>query len=311
MANLVFKYRWNHGPYPMNSAQGKQQFMLPFASGIPNLSPAFSQIHDIPVSNPASRSIGTALGDVVEVGAFGLGRTQDSNLNNINSGFFHDSSGAADSGWQYRAVIQSCHAYTPDLYRWQIGIAMGDSTMYDLKARIMNGGVWSNAVRILNSANTTIDANGFIKAASPIAKLYAYKVELNDDAAKQPLEFEKLGIGDYLLKGSLGLAQEGWYIEVPKDANGNNVVAVEYRILENGDLSIKTYKRKFDFELAAIVADHENPVDIPDGRWIDIRLHEEPEVISNTPVNFQPTNLSQAVSAALEGLEPPEASDID
>ncbi|XAU45893.1 phage tail protein, partial [Acinetobacter baumannii] len=77
--------------------------------------------------------------------------------------------------------------------------------------------------------------------------------------------------------GSLGFAQEGWYIEVPKDANGNTVVAVEYSTLENGDISIKTYKRKFDFELAAVVADHENPMDIPEGRWIDIRLHEEPE----------------------------------
>ncbi|MDW5264015.1 phage tail protein, partial [Acinetobacter baumannii] len=100
-------------------------------------------------------------------------------------------------------------------------------------------------------------------------------IELNNDAAKQPITFDKLGTGDYLIKGSLGFAQEGWYIEVPKDANGNTVVAVEYSTLENGDLSIKTYKRKFDVEKAAIVADLENPLDIPEGRWIDIRLHEE------------------------------------
>ncbi|MFY4986250.1 phage tail protein, partial [Acinetobacter baumannii] len=128
--------------------------------------------------------------------------------------------------------------------------------------------------------------------------------------------FDKLGTGDYLVKGSLGFAQEGWYIEVPKDANGNTVVAVEYSTLENGDLSIKTYKRKFDVEKAAIVADLENPLDIPEGRWIDIRLHEEPEpeseeLLSETPVDFQPTNLSQAVAAAMNGVEPPEISDTD
>ena len=55
----------------------------------------------------------------------------------------------------------------------------------------------------------------------------------------------------------MGFAQEGWYIELPKDANGNTVVAVEYSTLENGDISIKTYKRKFDFELAAVVADRQ------------------------------------------------------
>ncbi|MCA4357411.1 phage tail protein, partial [Acinetobacter baumannii] len=80
--------------------------------------------------------------------------------------------------------------------------------------------------------------------------------------------------------------------------------------------SIKTYKRKFDFELAAVVADLEIPMDIPEGRWIDIRLHEEPEPepeepLSETPLEFQPTNLSQAVAAALNGVEPPVISDTD
>ncbi|MCJ1646335.1 phage tail protein, partial [Acinetobacter baumannii] len=72
----------------------------------------------------------------------------------------------------------------------------------------------------------------------------------------------------------------------------------------------------FDVEKAAIVADLENPLDIPEGRWIDIRLHEEPEpepeeLLSETPVDFQPTNLSQAVAAAMNGVEPPEISDTD
>ncbi|MDF8282472.1 phage tail protein, partial [Acinetobacter baumannii] len=161
-----------------------------------------------------------------------------------------------------------------------------------------------------------VDANGFIKAASPIVKLFANSIELNEDAKDQEITFEKLGTGDYLIKGSLGFAQEGWYIEIPKDANGNTVVAVLYETLENGDLSIKTYKRKFDFDIAAVVADLDNPLDIPTGRWIDIRLHEEPvpepeEPLSETPVEFQPTNLSQAVAAAMIGVEPPEISDTD
>ncbi|HDX6161365.1 TPA: phage tail protein, partial [Acinetobacter baumannii] len=71
----------------------------------------------------------------------------------------------------------------------------------------------------------------------------------------------------------------GWYIEIPKDANGNTVVAVVYETLENGDISIKTFKRKFDIETAAIIADLSNPLEIPEGRWIDIRLFEEPIVV--------------------------------
>lgn len=131
--------------------------------------------------------------------------------------------------------------------------------------------------KFLTSGNTTIDANGFIKAASPIVKLYADKIELNDEAAQQPITFEKVSLGSYLVKGSLGFATEGWYIETPKDANGNILFAVQYKQLENNDIEIKTFKKKFDFESASIVADLSNPVDIPQNRWIDLRLKVLPK----------------------------------
>lgn len=123
-----------------------------------------------------------------------------------------------------------------------------------------------------HSGNSTVDGNGFIKAASPIVKLFADHVSLNDEAAEQNITFEKVSLGSYLVKGSSGFAKEGWYIETPKDANGNILFAVQYQQLENNDIEIKTFKKKFDFESASIVADLDNPVDIPSGRWIDLRL---------------------------------------
>ncbi len=129
----------------------------------------------------------------------------------------------------------------------------------------------------LTSANTTTDANGFIKAASPIVKLFADRIELNDEAEQQEITFEKLGVGDYLIKGSSGFAQEGWYVETPKDANGNVLFSVVYQQLENNDISIKTYKKKFDIETASIVADLQQPVDITDERFISLRLQELPQ----------------------------------
>ncbi|UYL86100.1 tail spike protein, capsular polysaccharide depolymerase [Acinetobacter phage vB_AbaM_BP10] len=124
------------------------------------------------------------------------------------------------------------------------------------------------------TANTTVDSNGFIKAASPIVKLFADKIELNDEAAEQNIIFEKLGVGDYLIKNSNGFSNEGWYIEAPKDANGNNLFALVYKTLENGDISVKTYAKKFDIETSSIVADISKPVDIKKDRWIDIRLND-------------------------------------
>ena len=135
---------------------------------------------------------------------------------------------------------------------------------------------WSNAFVVYGANNTTVDANGFIKKASPIIQLFADKIELNDEAQQQSIGFEKLGVGDYLIKGSSGFAQEGWYIETPKDANGNLLVAVVYEQLENGDISVKTYDYMLNNK-GRIVADTETPLDIPETRWIDLRLQELPQ----------------------------------
>ena len=129
-----------------------------------------------------------------------------------------------------------------------------------------------NWVELRSTANTTVDSNGFVKSASPIVKLFSDHIEVNDQVSTV-IEFEKLGIGDYLIKGTEGFSSDGWYIELPQDANGNKLFAVMYTTLDGGEISVKTYKRKFDIEAASIVADLNNPVDIGDGRWIDIRLN--------------------------------------
>lgn len=129
--------------------------------------------------------------------------------------------------------------------------------------------------KFLHSGNTTSDSNGFIKAASPIVELYADRIELNDEAKQQKITFEKLGVGDYLIKNSSGFAQEGWYVEQPKDANGNIFHAVVYDTLTNGDISVRTYEQKLDG--VKIVADLDKPVDIKENRFISIRLQELPQ----------------------------------
>lgn len=151
------------------------------------------------------------------------------------------------------------------------------SSLYGLEWReFTDGATFGNWKKIYHSGNTTVDANGFIKAASPVVKLFADKIESNEEAQQQDIEFEKLGIGDYLVKGSTGFSQDGWYIETPKDANGNLLVAVVYEQLENGDISVKTYDYMLNNK-GRIVADTETPLDIPETRWIDLRLQELPQ----------------------------------
>ncbi|WP_072690119.1 hypothetical protein [Acinetobacter baumannii] len=407
MANLVFKYSWDHRPYPYNSAQGKRQFMLPFASGIPNINPDFSQVQgtagvsqggtgatdaqnarknlgaaasgdnsDITGLNGLTKAIAVSQGGtgatgaqtaranlgltltstsmdnstgrITKVGDFGLGGVlvsptlaESIDLNKFTH--FFSTSDAVPLASQYAhglRVARSDIGYADLLLPYSTGARPNrvavrsvysgvavEQIIYSSKDPIVfstNKSEVSGRIVVvestgeLRSKGFTVDANGFYKNASPIIQLFANKIELNDEAREQDITFERLGVGSYLILGTSGFAQEGWYIEQPRDANGNLFHVVEYKTLENGDIEIKTYDYMLDRK-GRIVADYSTPLDIQEGRWIDIRLQELPkpeieddsEIVLHeiTPPEFQPTNLSEAVAAAMVGIAPPELSE--
>lgn len=257
----------------------------------------------------AFKNTGTQAGNVMEVGAFGFGgssRYSSANpaanapvaqLNITQMYAFGDVSAVGYGrglGWSSGARVH-----------FVVG-GLSNNNLYHAVVADMNAATRSVSYHVIRTAqNTTVDANGFLKNASPIVQLFADKIELNDEAQQQNIEFEKLGIGDYLIKGSTGFAQEGWYIETPKDANGNLLVAVVYEQLENGDISVKTYDYMLN-KKGRIVADTETPLDIPENRWIDLRLQELPQPESITPPEFQPTGLAEAVATVMESYNDPE-----
>ncbi|HAK15746.1 MAG TPA: hypothetical protein DCM65_05680 [Acinetobacter junii] len=227
-------------------------------------------------SHAASRYVGTNLGNVMEVGAFGLGGSGPI-VGNINS--LADIKGIVNGKTR---IIRTdggglLQLYSPVLYMktgdTNIAISIG-ALSGDIKVLgwTDNSTTFTAQYALRTTGNTTVDGNGFIKAASPIVKLYADKVEMNEEAADQDVLFEKVDVGHYLIKGSLGFAQDGWYIEMPKDANGNVLVAVLYQQHEDNTIEVKTLAKKFDEETGDIVPNLEKPRDIPAGRWIDIRL---------------------------------------
>lgn len=246
-------------------------------------------------TNAASRLVGTATGNVMEVGAFGLGVSSVYSISNV---YFNK-----NTFFAYSSLAEGDNSNAPT-YSMGLNIAWIDgsnsvqiiSSTFDRKilgVRWKSEDATSLFYRIYSEQNTKVDPNGFIKAASPVVSLYADKIELNDEAELQDIMFEKLGVGDYLVKGSLGFAQEGWYIETPKDANGNALVAVVYEQLANNDISVKTYDYMLN-KKGRIVPDLETPLDIPSTRWIDLRLQELPQN------NAQPLSKDETVNTNAE-----------
>ena len=250
-------------------------------------------------ANAASRLVGKAPGNVMEVGAFGFGSSWDirgkdcsapSKMIGIGLNFGFATGVQSGIPNSYANVIfgHSYHDSTPGYSGAPFILSISNNEMY-LRHSNESASGWLPVRKFYSTGNTTVDGNGFIKAASPIAQLFADKIELNDEAKEQDITFEKIGVGDYLIKGSLGFAQEGWYIEMPKDANGNVLVAVIYEQLANNDISVKTYDYMLN-KKGRIVPDLETPLDIPEARWIDIRLQELPQTDVNPADETVATN---------------------
>ncbi|MCL2892461.1 pyocin knob domain-containing protein [Brenneria tiliae] len=135
---------------------------------------------------------------------------------------------------------------------------------------------------LMHTGNTTVDANGFIKTASPVVKLFGDgSVETNDEAIG--ITAEKIETGEYRISGCLGFnADPAWGgagggIEIPTDINKQPLLWVDYEIEADGSIIIRTYHRTHpdvpEFARNNIDGvESGQPIDIPTGRWIDVRV---------------------------------------
>ena len=232
-------------------------------------------------ANAASRQVGTGVSNVMEVGAFGVGTTaltqlKSSDLNTLKTSGFYT---AENTNANFPPIAGWCNIIVmPHLPNYVTQLAFSIIQPGEVWVRGLFFDTWTNWYKFYTGRNTSTDSNGFIKAASPVVRLFADKIEMNDEAKQQDITFEQLGVGDYLIRGSTGFAQDGWYIEMPKDANGNVLVAVVYEQLANNDISVKTYDYMLN-KKGRIVPDLETPLDIPSTRWIDLRLQALPQPI--------------------------------
>ncbi|POY58577.1 tail fiber protein [Pectobacterium versatile] len=178
-----------------------------------------------------------------------------------------------------------------------------------------------NNNRVWTSGNTTVDANGFLKVASPIVKLFADgSSELNEES--DGVVTTRLSEGVYHIDGCLGLnADRAWGgddggIDVPVCRNKLPRLWVDYggndgssQINPDGSIVIRTYHRTHPNAMPFARNERDgyvegDPIDIPADTFLSIRVQmpareEMPnEPIINLPDHAKNDNLPAMISSA-------------
>lgn len=217
------------------------------------------------------------------------------------------------SDYRTNSVGYAYSATQTDLFKWSnhhfLNIfgystrAYGNQLAFTLDERIGYRCIINNAVGpwhdFYTTKNTTKDANGNLKAASPIVKLFADDIELNDES--EGVEMKHLGVGHYLIKGVVGFNADGaWGINngfvIPQDHNGKNMVLIDYEVRPDGDIEIFVFHQQnadmperfqnkrikhFDEEGVPVYFENYEPCDVPESRWIDMRVEMPPNSLYN------------------------------
>ncbi|MGO3281511.1 MAG: hypothetical protein ACTIKC_01825 [Psychrobacter sp.] len=170
---------------------------------------------------------------------------------------------------------------TRDIQIAQIGgsleSASGSPSMI-MRGSAMSGGEVATTpwAKFYTDANTTTDSNGLLKPSSPVLRVFNDRIEGNGEGDVMSATYTKNGVGDYTISGTTGLRTDGWYVTIPNDMNGNPKVAITLDGTD-GVITLKTYVRTFDMTTFKFGPDLEQPLDIPEGRWIDLRFNDLPD----------------------------------
>lgn len=156
----------------------------------------------------ATKTVGTATGNLLEVGAFGLG-VKVLKVNSVtNADSLENCSFAAGIGSD---AINFASNFAPIIVAARDGGGDGTGQISQIQSddallafRYRGGNVWSPWRYVYHSANTTKTSDGTLKAASPVIKIFHDgSAETNDES--EGVTVSRLCVGQYLIEGCVGM----------------------------------------------------------------------------------------------------------
>ncbi|HAV1796370.1 TPA: phage tail protein [Enterobacter hormaechei subsp. steigerwaltii] len=247
------------------------------------------------LGSSATKNVGGTPGNVMEVGAFGVGLTNFTansvaDANDITFNGFSGGGGASSVNFfdQYAGLLAITRSGGGDGNGFIAQLQISGSGAMAVRGRA--GTTWSSWMQVYNTGNTTKASDGTLKAASPVARIVAsadtcLRSDIAEDGFSwcgcgtanteaEGIKISRLDVGVYVLTGSAGLASEGWQLLPPMDPGGMGELGVtEAEQTANGELTIRLFKRKYMLgDDGEIIKTKGEPMDVPVNSWIDVRL---------------------------------------
>ncbi|MEW5700548.1 hypothetical protein [Pseudomonas synxantha] len=259
---------------------------------------------DAQLGTASNANVGTAPGNVMEVGAFGLGKKNNpiaSTMNTWTTDFSVILGGTTLYSPVDNGVLMNI-GHPSSTYGGQLWMSVFPGTVGTIGFR---SGNYADAAfnTIYHTGNTTRGSGGALSAASPIMRIACVTASERRDLQEETfgpagewgvvnseargVSVERMGVGEYKIAGSLGLALEGWRTQDPCSPDGGRTLGVtESEQSEDGTVIIRLFKQRWTLsDDGEMLPGRGAPMDVPPNSWIDVRL-EMPKIETPPPPTF-------------------------
>ncbi len=179
--------------------------------------------------------------------------------------------------------------------------------------------------KIYDDTNTTRGADGALKVASPVIKIFADgRAETNDES--EGATATRVDVGQYLITGVLGMNSDAAWggidggFDIPKDRNRQPLVWLDYEVNPDGSILVKTFHRTYpdapefarnrigvkdDAGVFTETVKSGDPVDIPADQFVSVRVEMPHDSIYNQNMTASIKAMEEAELARKQNPQEP------